>query len=206
VQTRAQGMFACIFVLATLHPGIEATPALDRVEAEFDLVGLALAAAQRAHARGEWGGVRSWAALAAVTSERDRGSTHVAYGRDPGNAAHLLDVLCLYDRFAYGRESERDAQVDSMVAVLAELDHLNRHARWWTSNEGVEYDARTRLVRQFDGQSVEYDPWTQQIVRFGRIQVDYDPWSRMPRRIGLVEIAYDAFDHFPRAIAGVEIR
>lgn len=191
-----------VLVIATL--GIPATQARN-LHSDFDLVGLALESARRAHERGEWGAVRSWAALAVAAAERDRGSTHAVYGRDHGNAAQLLDVLCLYDRFALGRVPERDARVDSIVAALIEIDHLNRHPAWW-SQAGIDYDPGTRLVRRFAGQSVDYDPWTRQIVRFGTIQVDYDPWTRMPRRIGPIEVAYDAFEAYPRAIAGVEIR
>ena len=185
--------------------GIPATQARNLTQNEFDLVSLALAAAQRAHARGEWGAVRSWAALAVVAAERDRGSTHVAYGRDPGNAAQLLDVLDLYERFARGRVPERDTRVDSIVTALDEIDHLNQHPAWW-SQAGIDYDPGTRLVRRIDGQGVDYDVWTRQIVRFGGFHIDYDPWTRMPRRIGPIEVAYDPFDAYPRAIAGVEIR
>ena len=185
---------------------MEPTQARNGAGSEFDLIGDALAAAQRAHARGEWGAVRSWAALAVATIER--GAPPAVSGRNTGNAAQLLDVLHLYDRFARGRDPERDVRIDSLTASLYELESLNRHAAWWTHGaaSGIDHDPITRLVRRLDGRTVDYDTWTRQIVRFGAIQVQYDPWSRMPRRIGPVEITYDPFRDYPRAIAGVDIR
>ena len=204
MQTRKQARIAGIgLIVASL--GMPATQAWNLEHSDFDLIALALASAQRAHARGEWGAVKSWAGLAVATAERDRGTKHVTSGRDLGNAAQLLDVLHLYERFAWGLVPERDVQVDSIVAALVEIDHLNCHPVWW-SQAGIDYDPGTRLVRRIDGQPVDYDTWTRQIVRFGDIEVAYDPWTRMPRRIGPIEVAYDAFDVYPRAIAGAEIR
>jgi hypothetical protein len=186
--------------------GAQGARAGPQTPAAAERIGFALAAAQRAQARGEWGAVRSWAALAvaAIESERFVMQNVVSHG----NAAQLLDVLALYDPYAFGRDPDRDARVDSMMIVLEEIEAYNRRHAWWFAGapSGVEYDPRTGLVRRFERCDIDYDTWTRQIVRFGVCTVDYDPWTRMPRRIGPIEIDYDPFREFPRRIAGIDIR